>query len=81
MINGVVYINLLCSGGTNTARTSICYIKDQKFRPKTHIPFIIGTYTGLYVNGFVQTTGNIRIDTVDIPPNSWISICVSYPIF
>ena len=80
MIDGVVYINLLCSDGIKTARTPICYIKDQKFRPKTSIPFIIGTHTGLYVNGFVQTTGNIVINTEDIPPNSWISICVSYPI-
>lgn len=80
MINGVAYINLLCSGGINTAGTSICYIKDQKFRPKTNIPFIIGTNDGLYVNGFVRTTGNIVIDSVDIPPSIWISICVSYPI-
>ena len=80
MVNGVAYINLLCSGGIGTAGTSICYIKDQKFIPKTNIPIIIGTNVGLYVNAFIQVTGKIVIDHIDIPPNSWISICVSYPI-
>ena len=80
MVNGVAYINLLCSGGIGTAGTSICYIKDQKFIPKTNMPIIIGTNDGLYVNAFIQVTGKIVIDNVDIPPNLWISICVSYPI-
>ena len=80
MINGVACINLLCSGGIGTAGTSICYIKDQKFRPKINVPIIIGTNDGLYVNAFIQVTGKIVIDHLDIPTNAWTSICVSYPI-
>lgn len=80
MIDGVVYFNLLCSDGIKTAGTPICYIKDQKFRPKTNIPITIGTNTGVYVNAFIQVGGKIVIDTSDVPHNGWVSICVSYPI-